>query len=156
VLALPRSDAKAEAQFRIAEAVEDQDFLRQQRVEGAKIRISESAIQQFKLCAERYPESQFAGASLAKLVDYDVDTKDYSRANALLEQIFQDYPDASFLDSMLLKWVLVSYRSGEYQRAYDRCSQLLFEYPDSPYAEKAKQILPKIESQLKRGGEKSE
>jgi TolA-binding protein len=54
---------------------------------------------------------------------------------------------------MLLKWVLVAYRSGDYPKARDKCTQLLFEYPESPYAQKAKQILPRIEGQLKKGGE---
>jgi outer membrane protein assembly factor BamD (BamD/ComL family) len=143
VLRLPKSEAKAEAQFRIAEITE-----------LTTKPGSEQAVQQYKACAERYPESEFAGASLAKLVDYHVDTKDFTQANALLEQIFQDYPDAKFLDGMLLKWVLVAYRSGDYQKASDKCSQLVFEYPESPYAEKAKQIMPKIEGQLKKGSEK--
>jgi TolA-binding protein len=142
VLALPRSERKAEAQFRIAEATEVNTK------SG-----SEAAVQQYKQCAERYPESPFAGASLAKLVDYHIEQKDYNQANTILEQVFQDYPDASFLDSMLLKWVLVAYRSGDYERAYEKCSQLLFEYPESPYAEKARQIMPKIEPKLKKGKE---
>lgn len=148
VLNLSKSEAKPEAQFHIAEAVEAQ--------RGAG---TEAAIQEYKVCAERYPESEFAGQALAKLVDYHIETKDYSQAGDLLEQIFQDYPDAKFLDSMLLKWVILSYRSGDYQKAYDKCSQLVFEYPDSTYAAKAKQIMPKIEQRLKKnsapaGGDK--
>ena len=143
VLSLPKSSAKAEAQFRIAEITE-----------LTTKPGSEAAIREYKLCAERYPESEFAGASLAKLVDYHIETKDFAQANTLLEQIFQDYPDAKFLDSMLLKWVLVAYRSGDYQKAAEKCSQLVFEYPDSSYAEKAKQIMPKIEAQLKKAGGK--
>ena len=89
---------------------------------GSPSRVSDSAasveaaIQQYKVCAERYPESEFAGASLAKLVDYHVETKDYTQASDLLEQVFQDYPDAPFLDSMLLKWVLVAYRMGDFEK----------------------------------------
>ena len=145
VLALEKSDAKAEAQFHIAEITE-----------WTSRSGSDAAIQQYKLCAEHYPQSEFAGASLAKLVDYQLETKDFVQANTLLEQIFQDYPDAKFLDSMLLKWVLVAYRSGDYQKASDKCAQLIFEYPESAYAEKAKQILPKIEAQLKRNSGKTE
>jgi len=144
VLRLAKSEAKAEAQFHIAEIAE------MTTKPG-----SESAIQQYKLCAERYPQSEFAGASLAKLVDYHVETKDFAQANTLLEQIFQDYPDAPFLDSMLLKWVLVAYCSGDFQKASDKCAQLVFEYPASSYAEKAKQIMPKIEGQLKKNTEPS-
>jgi len=138
ILGLPNSQAKAEAQFRIAEATEAQ---------GPE--SLEAAIQQYKLCADRYPESEYAGRALAKLADYYVSTRDYARADSLLEQVFQDYPDAEFLDSMLLKWVLVAYRTGDYQKAFNKCSQLIFEYPASAHAKKAKEILPKIETKLK-------
>ena len=140
VLSLPKSQAKAEAAFRIAQATELQS--------GPDHK--EAAVQQYKACAEHYPESEFAGAALAKLVDYYVETKDYSQANSLLEQVFQDHPDASFLDAMLLKWVLVAYRSGEVAKAYEKCSKLLLEYPESSYAAKAKQIMPQIEARIKK------
>jgi len=140
VLSLPKSQAKAEAAFRIAQATELQS--------GPDHK--EASVQQYKACAEHYPDSEFAGASLAKLVDYYVDTKDYSQANSLLEQVFQDHPDASFLDAMLLKWVLVAYRSGDVAKAYEKCSKLLLEYPESSYATKAKQIMPQIEARLKK------
>ena len=149
VLGLPKSGAKAEAQFRIAQTVDTLHRLN----DGSAESLSPAALQEYKVCAERYPESPFAGESLSKLVDYYVDTADYTQANVLLEQIFQDYPDAAFLDGMLLKWVLVCYRSGDYAKARDKCSKLIFEYPESPFAQRAKDILPKIESQLKKPAE---
>ena len=92
---------------------------------------------------------EFAGPSLAKLIDYYVEQRDYARAEDLLEQVFQDHPDAAFLDSMLLKWVLVAYQRGDFAKAYDKCSRLIFEYPASEHAKKAKEILPKIEEKVK-------
>ena len=145
ILALPASQIKPEAQYRIAQATEKLPH------PGA----AEQAIVQYKLCAERYPESPFAGESLGKLVDYHIEKKDNTAANDLLDQIFQDYPDAQFLDAMLLKWVMVSYRTGDFQKAYDKCTQLLFEYPASPYSERARAILPKIEQKVKPAGEKA-
>jgi len=144
ILALSKSQAKAEAQFRIAEATE--------AMNAGQPGGREGSIQQYKLCAERYPDSEFAGQSLAKLVDYHVELQDFAQASELLEQVFQDHPDAAFLDAMLLKWVLVAYNSGDYAKARDKCAQLLFEYPGSPYAEKARQVMPKIEAKLKSGG----
>jgi len=146
VLALRTSESKGEAQFRIAQAIEK---MAASRKTGMGIPVE--AIQEYKLCSERYPESPFAGDALARLVDYYVDQNDLGQATSLLEQTFQDYPDALFLDSMLLKWVLVSYRQGDYPKALAKCNQLIFSYPDSPHAAKAKQILPKIEAQLKKG-----
>jgi tetratricopeptide (TPR) repeat protein len=146
VLALTTSQAKAEAQFRIAEATEAMAALRP--AQGGA-RQSEAAVQQYRLCAEKYPDSEFAGPSLAKLIDYYVEQRDYARAEDLLEQVFQDHPDAAFLDSMLLKWVLVAYQRGDFAKAYDKCSRLIFEYPASEHAKKAKEILPKIEEKVK-------
>ena len=143
VLRLAVSQAKPEAQFLIAAAIEAQ-----------RPDAPEAAIQQYKLCADRYPESQFAGNALAKLIDYHVKTRDFARAEDLLEQVFQDYPDANFLDSMLLKWVLVAYRTGDYQAAHDRCTQLLLEYPASTHAPQAKKALAQIQAKLGEPAEK--
>jgi len=141
ILRLTKSQIKAEAQFRIAETTE---IMAEKTSRGNK----EAAIAQYKKCAEQFPDSEYAGLSISKLVDYYIETRDYAQADDLLDQIFQDYPDAQFLDSMLLKWVMVAYRMRNYQKAYDKCSQLLFEYPSSQFAERAKQILPKIEQRI--------
>ena len=151
VLALQQSMAKAEAQFHVAECIEAKAMQRISQYPNVnRLSAIEPAIQAYKQCAERYPDSEFAGKSLEKVVDYHIDMKDYGQAGELLQQIFQDYPDASFLDSMLLKWVLVAFRAGDFQKAYDKASQLIFEYPDSPYAEKGKEVLPRIEGRLKK------
>ena len=140
IIDLPNSMVKAEAQFMIAQAIEKNE----------NRRAEERAIKEYKACAERYPESQYAGISLAKLIDYYINQRDYMTASDMLDQVFQDYPDAEFLDSMLLKWVLVSYRMGDFQKAAEKCQQLMFEYPHSSYAQQAKKILPKIEERLNR------
>ncbi|MBI2192489.1 MAG: tetratricopeptide repeat protein [Planctomycetes bacterium] len=142
ILQLPASQVKAEAQFRIAQALESD--------EAAPAAALAKAIPEYQACAERFPDSEFAGPSLAKLIDYHVATKDYGQANALLEQIAQDYPDARFMDNMLIKWVIVAYSMGDVAKAKDKCSQLLFEYPSSPHAAKAKTILPKIEEKVRK------
>lgn len=135
VLALPESHSKAEAQFLIAQIAE-------------KGKNPERAIQQYKICAKKYPDSEYAGLALGKVIDHHIKAKDYMIADDLLEQVFMDYQDVDFLDSMLLKWVLVAYRMGNHQKAYEKASQLIFEYPGSAHAAKAKAILPKIEQKL--------
>ena len=141
VLALPKSRAKAEAQFLIAKATE---------ARGGD-RALEAAIKQYRLCAQRYADSQYAGPALAKLVQYHIDKRDYARANDLLEQIFQDHPDADFLDQMLLKWIGVAAKMGDYQKAHKKCRQLIFSYPGSVCAKKAKkEYLPTIKRMLQK------
>lgn len=148
ILGLKTSQIKAEAQYRIARALESEETANGEPVPGA----AERAIIEYKICAERYPDSPFAGESLGKLIDYHIEKKDNAAAAELLEQVFQDYPDAQFLDAMLLKWVMVAYRMGDVQKAHDKCTQLLFEYPASPYAERGRAIMPKIEAKLKPAG----
>ena len=148
ILGLKASQIKAEAQYRIARALESQETETGQPVPGA----AERAIVEYKTCAERYPDSPYAGEALGKLIDYHVDKKDNAAASELLEQVFQDYPDAQFLDKMLLKWVMVAYRMGDVQKAHDKCEQLLFEYPASAAAEKGRAIMPKIQAKLKPAG----
>jgi outer membrane protein assembly factor BamD (BamD/ComL family) len=148
ILALPNSHAKAEAQYMIARCLDV--GIRPEDVEtAAGARKREAAIRAYKRCAEKYPDSEFAGPSLAELVDYYIRTRDFVRANDLLEQIFQDYPDAAFLDAMLLKWTQVAYLNREYRKAYEKCTQLIFEYPDSQYIDQAKRILPSLQRIVK-------
>jgi outer membrane protein assembly factor BamD (BamD/ComL family) len=151
ILALTASQAKGEAQFMIARCIEQAALENPKKTQGS----NEAAVAQFKLVAERYPESEFAGSALAKVIDYYVTTKDFAQADELLEQVFKDYPDAPFLDQMLLKWTIVSFRMGKLKKAYEKCSQLIFEFPSSSYATQAKRVLPKIEKKLKAstGGE---
>jgi tetratricopeptide (TPR) repeat protein len=148
ILGLATSQIKAEAQYRIALTLDEQ-----KTPDGKKIPMAaEQAIVEYKICADRYPDSPFAGESLGKLVDYHIEKKDYAAANDLLEQVFRDYPDAQFLDQMLLKWVMVAFRMGDVQKAHDKCTQLIFEYPSGAYAERGRAILPKIEQKLKPAG----
>ena len=79
-----------------------------------------AAIQEFRMCAQRYPESSFAPLAIGKVVDFYVEAQDYAQAGTMLEQVFTDYPDADFLDSMFLKWTLVAYQSGDYAKARDK------------------------------------
>ncbi|GDY12154.1 hypothetical protein LBMAG53_10320 [Planctomycetota bacterium] len=149
ILALPISGAKAEAQFLVATTTEasvlatpgDKD------VDPAKLAL-EKAIPFYKLTAERYPDSEFAGEALAKLVKYYMDSKDFTQANELLAQIFVDHPDKDWLDKMLLRWVALGVAMKNYPLALEKCTKLLEEYPNRPSAKTAKDWLPKIQKMM--------
>ncbi|MFW5839670.1 MAG: outer membrane protein assembly factor BamD, partial [Planctomycetota bacterium] len=149
ILDLPKAQAKAEAQYMIARALAAQIPGDAEQTPAAAQKL-EASIRAYKTCAEKYPDSEFAGPSLAELVDYYIRTRDFIRANDMLEQIFQDYPDAKFLDAMLLKWTHVAYLNQQYDKAYQKCTQLIFEYPSSQYVEQAKRILPRLQRLAKR------
>ena len=146
VLALPKSDLKAEAQFNIAVAME------KQAVKEAEARGHEPVLAQvmvaYKKVADSFPDSAFAGDALDKVANYYISTKDYDRAVELMERVFQDYPDVKFLDAMLYKWVVVAYRKGDYATAKAKAEQLLSEYPNSKFAEKARKDLEAINKKL--------
>jgi outer membrane protein assembly factor BamD (BamD/ComL family) len=156
ILSLPQSLAKAEAQYRMGEVTFEKELaaLKKSKLktdEPPEVTAMRSAIQHYKRCADLYPESEFAGESLAKLVDYYVQAEDLPAAEDLLEKVSVDYPDARFMDRMLLKWVLVAYKRGDVSRALEKCKELVYQYPESSYAEKARKLMPQLEKRLSGG-----
>ena len=147
IISLPRSELKAEAQFRIAEATLKRAVEAAKEEESGVPNLS-GAMLAFKKCANNYPESSFAGQSLEKIANYYIQVQDYQRAMEMMDQVFQDYPDASFLDEMLLKWVIAAYRAGKFEIAGAKCEQLLSEYPDSKAAQKATKFQKTIRRKL--------
>ncbi len=139
ILGLQNSTLKAEAQFMIAESVEQKLLSRYQGRSSANADFSPAMVE-YKKVVDNYPDSMFSGQSLEKISNYYISTKDYNRAIEMMEQVFQDYPDASFLDQMLYKWTVAAYRLGQLDVAQQKCDQLLSEYPHSQFAERAKQI----------------
>lgn len=141
ILALPNSPLKAEAQYRIGEAIEQQIKLRtraDQKPDFAPAMVA------FKRCAEAYPESAYAGDSFKRVIDYYIQTRDYARCVETLEQVFQDYPDAPWLDEMLLKWGVVHYRMGNREQAVQKFQRLVEEYPGGPAAQQASAFLRRL------------
>lgn len=138
VIRLPKSTLKSEAQFRIAELKEKSAIANAKKVQ--KKPALANVMLSYKKVADNYPESNYAGRSLDKIVNYYIKAKDYTRAISLMEQVFQDYPDASFLDGMLYKWAVSSYRIKEYKTALSKIDELLSDYPESKYATKARKI----------------
>jgi tetratricopeptide (TPR) repeat protein len=129
VMRIQKSELKAEAAYRIAEATEKIGFYQQRdREEQA---ITQGAISAYKACADAYPESAFAGRALEKVVQYYIDTEDYPRAVDLMELIVQDFEDASFLDVILLKWAITAQKMGNADVALDKLNKLIAEYPNS-------------------------
>lgn len=141
IIALPASPLKAEAQFRIGEAMEKS--IRAQASNGRKPDFS-AAMVAFKRCADAYPDSSFAGDSFKKVIDYYISIRDYSRCIETLERVFQDYPDAPWLDEMLLKWGVVCHRMNNREGAIAKFSKLIEEYPGGQAAAQGQQFLKRI------------
>lgn len=142
IISLPSSPLKAEAQFRIGEAVE-QRIKAQAANRGQKPDYS-AAMSAFKRCAEAYPESSYAGDSFKKVIDYYISIRDYPRCVETLERVFQDYPDAPWLDEMLLKWGVVCYRMGNRAGALEKFRKLVEEYPGGQAAAQGQPFLRRL------------
>lgn len=107
-----------------------------------------AAIPLFQNVAERFPQSEFAGEALARVIDFHIEQSNYPVAQDLLEQVFADQPDAPYLDSMLMKWVALALRRGDFATAVQKSEQLLFDYPGSRFAARAQELLPRIRQRL--------
>jgi TolA-binding protein len=138
VTRLANSFAKAEAQFKIAETLDAGDN-------------RAAAIREYMACAQKYPDSEYAGKALGEVVVYHTKSGAYDVAEDLLEQIFVDYPDEDFLDEMLYRWMIVAFESGDYRKAESKYKQLISEYPGSRAARLAEEnaTLAKIENAMK-------
>ncbi len=143
ILTLPNSPLKAEAQYRIGEAIEQQIKINIANNPMQKADFS-SAMVAFKRCAEAYPESAYAGDSFKKVIDYYISIRDYARCVETLERVFQDYPDAPWLDEMLLKWGVVLYRQGNRPAAIEKFQRLVEEYPGGQAAAQGQQFLRRL------------
>ena len=143
ILSLPKSPLKAEAAYRIAETLEEQTRLLTE--ESRKPDFS-AAMLAYKNCAETYPSSSFAGEALKKMIDFCIATKNYGRAQEILERVFEDYPDAPWLDEMLLKWGVVCHRMGNKDLAIEKFHRILEEYPGGASARQAQNFLKKLDN----------
>jgi TolA-binding protein len=135
---LSNSHAKAEAQYKIAETLNIGDD-------------RNAAIREYMACAQKYPDSPFAGKALGEVIVYHTKSGAYDVADDLLEQIFVDYQDEDFLDEMLYRWIVVAFQSGDYAKAKSKYEQLITEYPGSRAAQLVEKngTLAKIEEAMK-------
>jgi tetratricopeptide (TPR) repeat protein len=142
VLSLPKSACKAEAQFGVAQALEK---LAKLDVRGDRQPDFSAAIQAFRVCAETYPESSYAGESFQRIVNYHIGLRDYARAVETLDRVFQDYPDSPWLDEMLVRWGIVLHRMGDREGAVAKFRRVLEEYPGGPAAQQAATFLERLQ-----------
>jgi len=142
ILGMPRSDLKAEAQFRIAEVLE-KIAERDGKAHARQPDLSRAMLA-YKACADNYPTSSFAGDALYQIGAFYIKNRDYFRAIELMDRVMSDYPDASFLDRMLLLWGVALYRNGNADAAIEKFQQVLTEYPQTRAAGTAKEYINSI------------
>ncbi len=159
VLKLQNPISAAEAQFRIGEtwqkrAEESADAA---AVAGSSVQTGKTTLLQrmgeamaaYRQCFQAYPDSSYAAESLRRLVRHYVQTKDFSQAESLLENVFVQYPDAAFLDEMLMAWAEVAYRLDDAEMSMNKLRQLIYDYPQSGLISDARQKLGALEARMR-------
>jgi TolA-binding protein len=141
VIDLPESDQRAEAQYRMGEVTEE--IIKMETKAGTQPNMA-PAIAQYQRCADRFPNSPFAGEAFNKILNYHISLRDYTRSVELMDRIVQDYPDAPWLDRVLLQWGVVAHRMGQVGVAKQKFLQVLEEYPNGTAAAKATQFLNQL------------
>ena len=142
VVAMPNSPYRAEAQFNIAETQERYAKL---RVQGSdRPPDYTAAINAYRVCAETYPDSSYAGESFKKIINYYMGVRDYTRAIETLERVAQDYPDSPWMDEMYVRWGVVLNRMGSKESAIEKFQKVVEEYPGGPAAQQAAQFLDRL------------
>ena len=144
ILSLPKSDAQPLAAFSIGEAYE------KMAEAGGNKGFLTNAMNAFQSCAEKYPNSLYAGQSLEKVANFYLKMQDYTRAAELMQNVAQDFPDLENMDAMLLKWAIALYRLNRLDEAVEKLNELLNEYPESPHAAKAREYRKAILQKLGR------
>lgn len=142
ILAMPNAANKAEAQFRLAGILEKMARFRE---DPSRKPDYTAAIAAYRLCAENYPQSAFAGEAFKRIVAWQIEKKDLERAEETLQRVFQDYPDAPWLDEMLLRWGIVCYRRGDIAAAREKFRRVLEEYPSGSAASQASSFLERLD-----------
>lgn len=156
VLKLQNPISAAEAQFRIGEtwqkrAEESADAA---AVAGSSVQTDKTTLLQrmgeamaaYRKCFQAYPDSSYAAEALRLLVRHYVETKDFSQAETLLENVFVQYPDAAFLDEMLMVWAEVAYRLDDAEMSMNKLRQMIYDYPQSGLISDARQKLGALEA----------
>jgi tetratricopeptide (TPR) repeat protein len=98
----------------------------------------ERALQEYQVCAEKYPDSKFAPDAIVKIADFYYELKDYRRAIEIYDKTLRDYPDAKFVDLILLNYGKCLFKMKDYKGAADKFDKLVGEYPESEHVEKAR------------------
>ena len=97
IVGLTESDVKPEAQFLIAETIE---------TKGGKL---EPAIPAYQKVANNYPESEYAGESLGKLIQYHIESRDFVTARDMLERCLKNTPISNgSMECYFVGWFLNS------------------------------------------------
>jgi|GEM_PF-6057984 len=130
----PDSDLAAEAQYLIAELKSKGVF----------------DVAAYELCANKYPDSNFAARSLLSLSEYYIENKDFDRARDYLERITLDFPDFDRLDKVTYMRGICAYRTGDIELSYTLMHETIQKYPGTAVAKSASKVVALLGNRLKQ------
>jgi len=130
----PDSDLAAEAQYLIAELKSKSNF----------------DVAAYEMCANKYPDSNFAAKSLLALSEYYIENKDFDRARDYLERITLDFPDFDRLDKVTYMRGICAYRTGDIELSYTLMHETIEKYPGTAVAKSAGKVVALLGKKLRQ------
>jgi outer membrane protein assembly factor BamD (BamD/ComL family) len=135
--AKPKSEYKAEALYRIGEAL----FM-----------AGESGTKYMERIVKEHPDSPYAALALQKSGRHAYENKDYPSAYEYFTRIVMNYPDAENIDRVMYLRGHCQAKQRKYSRALRAYYELIDNHPGSPYAKKARKIADYIRKKMNRQG----
>jgi len=131
-----------EAQYAIAECYE--------KMGGQNKSNYETALVEYKKCAELFPTSHFAPKAITKIANFYYQMKDYPRALEIYDKTLRDYRDADFVDLILLNYGKCLVMMKDYQGASGKFREVIEDHPDSQYVNKAQKYYKYVMKKIAR------
>ena len=131
----PDSPLAPEAQYQVAEM---------------KARSGNLDVAAYEVCANKYPDSNFAAKSLLRLAEYYTEGRDYTRAKEYLERVTIDFPDFDELDKTTYMRGVCAYRMGDIQLSYTLMHEVIEKYPGTSVSKSAGKIVELLQKKLKK------
>ena len=115
----------------------------------------ETALMEYKRCAELFPTSHFAPKAITKIANFYYQMKDYPRALEIYDKTLRDYEDADFVDLILLNYGKCMVMMKDYSGAAAKFRQVIENHPESQYVQKAQKYYKYVMKKLKRAKKSS-
>jgi len=131
-----------DAQYAIAECYE--------KMGGQNKSNYETALVEYKKCAELFPTSNFAPKAITKIANFYYQMKDYPRALEIYDKTLRDYHDADFVDLILLNYGKCLVMMKDYQGAAGKFREVIEDHPDSKYVSKAQKYYKYVMKKIAR------
>jgi TolA-binding protein len=146
LVALKNSPLAPAAAYAIGECYEELGTTQKNKI------YYDEAFLAFKVCFEKFPNSNQAGDALSKMAEYYYSKEDFTRALDLYEEALQQYQDSKFIDVVLYNYGRCLVKMKKLDNAVEKFNQLISTYPNSKMVGNAQKIVEAIEKRKASAG----